>query len=174
MTILTTVVLVACSVALATDLAARRIPNWLTLALALFALAFHATGGWSSFVVSLAIMSAVTGLGLFAFTRGWLGGGDVKLLAAGAAAFGWPDCVDFLIYTSLAGGLISLAVLLQRRQAFTTLRNALRAMLYFRFENFERSAPAKGIMLPYAGAIALGAASVALSQSVAPFLRLSL
>ena len=174
MTILTATILAACIVAAATDLTTRRIPNWLTAALAMFALATHAAGGWGSFGVSLAILCCVTVLGLFAFNRGWLGGGDVKLLAAGAAAFGWPDCIAFLIYTSLAGGVISLIVLLRRREAWAALYEGLVALNGARHGAIGSPAPAKGIMLPYAFAIASGASFVALSHSVAPFLRLAL
>ena len=174
MTILTIIILAACLVAAATDLTTRRIPNWLTAALAVFALATHAAGGWNSLGVSLAILFSVTVLGLFAFNRRWLGGGDVKLLAAGAAAFGWPDCIAFLVYTSLAGGVISLIVLLRRRQAWAALCEGFVALHGVRHGAIGSPAPAKGIMLPYAFAIASGASFVALSQSVAPILRLSL
>lgn len=172
--IFTIIIVAACIVAVATDLASRRIPNCLTWVLAFFALAIHATAGWASVAASLTIMVAVTGLGLFAFKRGWLGGGDVKLLAAGAAAFGWPDCVAFLVYTSLAGGTFSLAVLLRQRRACSTLRNVLAPALAISYQGAASSKPANPIMLPYACAIASGAIFVALSQSIAPFLRLSL
>ncbi len=172
--IFTTVVLATCIVAVVTDLTSRRIPNWLTAALACFALASHATAGWVSLGASVAIMLAVTGLGLFAFKRGWLGGGDVKLLAAGAAALGWPDCIAFLVYTSFAGGIISLAVLLRQRRAWSTVRNIVGPFFALPFGDAGNVRVAKPIMLPYACAIACGAVFVALAQSIAPFLRLSL
>ncbi len=172
--IFTSVILATCVVAVATDLTSRRIPNWLTAGLACFALASHATAGWGSLGASVAVMITVTGIGLLAFNRGWLGGGDVKLLAAGAAAFGWPDCVAFLIYTSFAGGIISLIVLLRQRRAWATVRSVIGPVLALPYGGAGNAQPAKAIMLPYACAIASGAVFVALSHSVAPFLRLSL
>jgi len=167
-------VLAACAVAVATDVATRRIPNVLTAALAVAALALHATAGWSSFAIACATLIGVTFIGFAAFSFGWLGGGDVKLLAAGAATLGFPDAVPFLIYTALAGGVLALvfAIALGRLgSVFASIGLVLRP---FAYKGTVAVAPRKPITLPYAVAIASGAAAVALSHSVVPFLRLPL
>lgn len=167
-------VLAACAVAVATDVTTRRIPNVLTAALAVAALALHATMGWTSFLTACATLVAVTLLGFVAFSFHWLGGGDVKLLAAGAAALGFPDSVPFLIYTAVAGGVLALVVALAMGRlgsVFTSVGLVLRP---FAFKGTVAVAPKAPITLPYAIAIASGAAAVALSHTVVPFLRLPL
>ena len=168
------VVLAACAIAVATDLTFRRIPNALTIGLAFVALALHATQGLGSFAASLAALVAVMLVGLGAFSMGWLGGGDVKLAAAAAAAFGFPDAVPFLVYTALGGGLLALAVATLTGRLRTVLTSILLVLRPIAFKGTLPVAPRKPIMLPYAVAIACGAIAVALSHTTAPFLRLSL
>ena len=48
------------------------------------------------------------------FARGWIGGGDAKLAAATALWFGFDHLLDYLIYASLFGGVLTL-VLIQFR-----------------------------------------------------------
>ena len=45
------------------------------------------------------------------FARGWIGGGDAKLAAATALWFGFDHLMPYLIYASLFGGLLTLALL---------------------------------------------------------------
>ncbi len=167
-------VLAACALAVATDVATRRIPNFLTAGLALAALTLHAFAGWTSFGIACATMIGVLLLGFVAFSFGWLGGGDVKLLAAGAAALGFPDAVPFLIYTALAGGILALIVALalgRLGSVFASIGLVLRPLAY---KGTVAVAPRTPITLPYAVAIACGAAAVALSHSAVPLLRLPL
>jgi prepilin peptidase CpaA len=168
------IVLAACAVAVATDVTSRRIPNALTIGLAFAALALHATQGWGSVAASLAALVAVMAVGLFAFSMGWLGGGDVKLAAAAAAALGFPDAIPFLLYTAVGGGLLALVVAIatgRLRSVFLSIVLVLRPIAY---KGTVAVAPSRPIMLPYAIAIACGALAVALSHTAAPFLRLSL
>jgi len=167
-------VLAACAVAVVTDVRARRIPNLLTASLAVAALAIHAREGWQSFLIAVAIMAGVTLLGFIAFSFGWLGGGDVKLLAAGAAALGAGDTLAFLFYTSIGGGLLAVLFALVTGRlgvVFGSVSKIVRPLVY---KGTVAVAPTKPIMLPYAVAIAFGAGAVALSHTAAPFLRLPL
>ncbi len=50
------------------------------------------------------------------FTRGWIGGGDAKLAAATALWLGFDHLLPYLLYASLLGGAMTLA-LIQFRQA---------------------------------------------------------
>jgi prepilin peptidase CpaA len=49
------------------------------------------------------------------FTQGWIGGGDAKLAAATALWFGFDHLLDYLIYASLFGGVLTVALLQFRR-----------------------------------------------------------
>lgn len=167
-------VLVACFVAVMTDLRTRRIPNVLTAALALAALALQATHGWIAFVVALALLVGVLALGSVAFGFHWLGGGDVKLLAAGAAALGFPDAIPFLIYTAIGGGVLAIVVALARGRLVPVLRSVASMLRPFAYRGTVAAPPANPIVLPYAVAIACGAVAVALSHTAAPYLKLPL
>lgn len=60
-----------------------------------------------------AIVVLLVSFSFFAF--GWIGGGDAKLIAATALWFGFPGAVAYLIYASLLGGSLTLALLGVRR-----------------------------------------------------------
>jgi prepilin peptidase CpaA len=45
------------------------------------------------------------------FARGWIGGGDAKLAAATALWIGFDQLFNYMIYASLFGGLLTLAVM---------------------------------------------------------------
>ncbi len=60
-----------------------------------------------------AIVVLLVAFSFFAF--GWIGGGDAKLIAATALWFGFPGSVAYLIYASLLGGSLTLALLGVRR-----------------------------------------------------------
>ena len=49
------------------------------------------------------------------FSQGWIGGGDAKLAAATALWFGFDHLLDYLIYASLFGGALTLAILQFRK-----------------------------------------------------------
>lgn len=100
------------------DLAAYRIPNWLTAAVALGFLPWATLAGppdgWPwHFAVGAAALAA--GMGLFAL--GWLGGGDAKLLAATSLWMGLSQIAAYLMLVALIGGLFSLIVLAARYAA---------------------------------------------------------
>jgi prepilin peptidase CpaA len=167
-------VLAACAVAVVTDIRARRIPNILTAALAVGALTLHAFEGWHAFLIAVAIMVGVTLLGFIAFSLGWLGGGDVKLLAAGAAALGSSDVFGFLLYTAIGGGLLAVGFALITGRFSAVMSSVSKIIRPLVYKGTVAEAPSKPIMLPYAIAIAFGAGAVALSHTAAPFLRLPL
>ena len=112
-------------VAATTDGVERRIPNSVSLGLALVGLARIAldvwTGaGWLAATADLGGAAAVFVLGAAGFGFGLLGGGDVKLLAAAALWLGASSLLPFLTVTALAGGVLAVAFLawaLVRRQA---------------------------------------------------------
>lgn len=94
------------------DALSMRIPNWLTLLIAIlfFPMALLTGMAWGDIGVHI-----VTGVGMFIagfviFALGLFGGGDAKLLAAAGLWLGWPDLMPFLVMTAFAGGLLALCV----------------------------------------------------------------
>jgi prepilin peptidase CpaA len=161
--------LAACLIASYCDVRARRIPNWLTGSLALAAVILHSLGGFRAVGVSLLVMAVLTAGGTLVYSRGGIGGGDIKLAIAGSGMLSWPLCVPFLLYTAIGGGLLAVIYLVLRGGARATFsRVALMTVGGAGGMAAERGT------LPYAVAFAFGAVLVALSQSVAPFLRMNL
>jgi prepilin peptidase CpaA len=108
------------------DLRSARIPNRLTYGAAAAALIYHgATGGWAA--LGTACLGSAVGVLLFfpLFALGGLGAGDVKLLGAIGAWLGPFDVFWVALYTSIAGGVMAIAVALAKgylRQAVQNLR----------------------------------------------------
>lgn len=103
-------------VAALNDFVARRIPNWISLALLVFAglrlgIQLYDGAPWSAVGadIGVALLTYLVGAVLFGF--GLFGGGDVKLLAAGAMWLGADKILDFVLITALAGGLLACAYL---------------------------------------------------------------
>jgi prepilin peptidase CpaA len=107
----------AMAYAAGSDLVTMTIPNWLCLALvAAFGLcAVSVDLGWSAAGWHLAAGLAVLVLCFGLFAAGWIGGGDAKLAAATALWLGFEQLLPYLLYASIAGGVLTL-VLLQLRQ----------------------------------------------------------
>jgi prepilin peptidase CpaA len=49
------------------------------------------------------------------FSMGWIGGGDAKLVAATALWFGFDFLLDYLVYASLFGGVLTVLLIQFRR-----------------------------------------------------------
>ena len=58
--------------------------------------------------------AAMLVVGIVMFALGWLGGGDAKLFAAGALWVGFEHLLEFTFYITLAGGLLTTAILFFR------------------------------------------------------------
>ncbi|WVT73261.1 prepilin peptidase [Sinorhizobium chiapasense] len=72
--------------------------------------------------VALAVFAVCFGL----FAANVMGGGDAKLLTASAIWFGFtPSLTAFLLYVSIFGGLLTLAILLLRRQENVILASGI-------------------------------------------------
>jgi len=134
----------AAGVAAASDIRMRRVPNALTGALAIAGVAVAGTTrGLTGAGIALAILATLLAAGTYAFARGWFGGGDIKLLAAGCCGLTPALAVDFLLYTALCGGLLSLYSLAASQRMATAL--------------ITWQLPQTGARLPYAVAAAGGA-----------------
>lgn len=102
-----------------TDLSSRTIPNWLTSLVALMGLAFCLTSGlplWPELPMRLGQAALVLAGFALLFSRGLMGGGDVKLIAALALWFNFSTLLSFLVLMSLLGGVLSLVYLIMARR----------------------------------------------------------
>ncbi len=102
-------------VAAAIDIRTFTISNRLNLAVALLAPLFWWSIGlplWPDVAIQLGVAAAVFALLAVAFYFGMMGGGDVKLAAALALWFSPVSTLRFLVIMSIAGGLLTLVLLL--------------------------------------------------------------
>jgi prepilin peptidase CpaA len=142
------------------DARERRIPNQLTLGSAIVGLALNgllygtdgllsATKGWGLGLVLLLILWLV----------GAMGAGDVKLLAAVGALMGPVFVINTFLWMGLAGGVLAIAISLQRRQlrvAMTSLFVQLNSLLVLHQVPKPESPKTSQRELPYGVAIAIG------------------
>ena len=106
--------------AAAFDLKTRTIPNSLNLAIALLAIPFWWSTGlalWPDMALQLGVAALVFAAFAAIFALGAMGGGDVKLVAAVALWLPWQAVISLLVLMSLAGGVLTLAMVVRRRFA---------------------------------------------------------
>ena len=95
------------------DLTTMKIRNRLVLALlAAYAILAPLAGFTIAEIAWSAAIAAVVFAVCFGFfALGWMGGGDVKLLAVIVLWLGFDHAPNFLVYTGLFGGALTLAIL---------------------------------------------------------------
>ena len=109
------------------DLWRLQINDWVCGAIAAGAFLAVAVGGpagqlWEN----LLLFSLVLGLGTLLFVRGWMGGGDVKLLAASALWFNLDLGWKMLVAIAVAGGIEALLIMILRMLPWSpSARNGL-------------------------------------------------
>jgi prepilin peptidase CpaA len=140
------------------DVAARTIPNWVSLALCGLGVLLRCLDGKNSLLAGLSLGLLVFAVATFCWKRGWMGGGDVKLLSAAAIFVPPPHVGDMLIAVTLAGGVVGLIYLLGRSLLSRNVRpaGARPRRLLARVLRVERRRLGRGGPLPYASAIAAG------------------
>jgi prepilin peptidase CpaA len=147
------------------DLAARTIPNMLPLALLAAGIALRL--GTGDLLPALAAASAVFVLAGMCWFRGWLGGGDVKLLGATALVLPVALIPAFILTVGLVGGLLALVYLLARCMVSAAVAPAAPVSLLRRAWRAECWRIRRGGPLPYAVAIAASGV-LALLQGAPP------
>jgi prepilin peptidase CpaA len=105
----------------AVDLHARRVPNWLTLAIAAAGFAIAATGRGAGMAAAGGGLAVGLCLMLPGYLFGATGAGDVKLFAAIGTLLGPAGTGSAFVYTALAGGVLAVWVAIQRRRLATTV-----------------------------------------------------
>ena len=137
-----------------TDIATRLIRNEICLALALLGIAGQLA---SPMQVAQSLIAAAILLLLLSviYTRGWIGGGDIKLLVALAIGLPLAGVVQLLTITALAGGVLALVHLMMRHLPYPRLAPA-GSSLVRRVYAIERWRNLRHAPLPYGVAIACG------------------
>lgn len=176
--LLTAASIVLLLAASATDLAFRQVPNTISAMLMLCGLTLRAVSG--SLPGGLIAAAAVFVLAAFCWRRGWLGGGDVKLLAAATLTLPPLFAPQFLLAVALAGGalaIIYVALSVPLRSATSRRGSESSAVpaagshqyggavrLFRRLLSIEKRRIRQRSSLPYAAAIAAGAFFVLIRQ----------
>jgi prepilin peptidase CpaA len=103
--------------AASSDLLTMTISNRLSLALAggFFLLTLITGMGLTAIGMHLAAGALVLMVCFGFFAMGWIGGGDAKLAAATALWFGFDFLLDYLVYASLFGGVLTVLLIQFRR-----------------------------------------------------------
>ncbi len=135
------------------DLATRTIPNGLTLTVLCAGVAI---AGLNGSLISAALSAGlVFACAASCWRRGWMGGGDVKLLGAATLAVPLAGLPAFIAAVAIAGGVLGLIYLAAGRLG-AALPGPLPRTLLARAIRTERWRISRGGPLPYACAIAAG------------------
>lgn len=141
--------------AVAYDVAFRIIPDAVPLLLGGLGVFLHALDG--HLVIAALLAVAVFAMGAWCWHGGFLGGGDVKLLAACTLMLRPEATVAFLLSTALAGGALAVLYLALRRLPAWVLTELPGRTRLARVWRIERHRIRHGGPLPYACAICAGA-----------------
>ena len=141
------------AVAVACDVAQRRVPNLVVAPLAMGGLAVQ----WVAGGPTAALWAGLAGLGVLAllllpWASGKIGGGDLKLMAATAIWMGPSKLLAFLVLTAIAGAPVAVATRVTR---LVEMRLGARRATAAGSE--EPAIPLPRETIPFAAAIALGA-----------------
>ena len=139
------------------DIAFRTIPDSVPAGLLIAGIVLRALLG--GMAAGLALSLAVFALAVLCWRRGWMGGGDVKLLAATVLVVPPPGVGPFLLLTVQAGGVLGLLYLLLSRTVRLPTpgrRGAGSRNIVLRVARAERWRICRGAPLPYGFAIAVG------------------
>lgn len=143
------------------DIRQHRIPNWLSLPFWLIGIGLHIIlQGWDGFLVGGGGWLLMMGLMLPFSLLGFMGAGDVKLMAAVGAIVGSGATLQVALGIVLTGLFMSL-VLLARQGLLSSLITRFYAMAGLsvaarRMNYIEPADAEKKLVLPYAVPIAVG------------------
>jgi prepilin peptidase CpaA len=99
--------------AASSDLFTMTISNRITLILAggFLALAWFSGMSLHDMLTHAGAAAAVLAVAFVFFARGWIGGGDAKLAAATTLWLGFDHLMGYLLYASIFGGILTLAMI---------------------------------------------------------------
>mgnify|MGYP000644984440 CR=1 FL=1 len=98
------------------DVTRYTIPNWLCGSLILlYPIAIWMAPGTVDWQMALVAMLVVFAVGYVVFSRGWMGGGDIKLMTACALWVGWHSLLSFVFLVAIFGGVLSVVLVVGRK-----------------------------------------------------------
>jgi prepilin peptidase CpaA len=137
------------------DIAARIIPNKIRALLAVLAITRLPFSDPSQLIASVTSTALLLTALIILYARGYLGGGDVKLLSALAIGLSFASLLQLLTVMSLTGGVIAVLHLALRRLPRPTLP-PIGSSFVRRIYAIERWRNLRRAPLPYGVAIAAG------------------
>jgi prepilin peptidase CpaA len=142
--------------AVVTDVRTRRIPNWLTGAIA--GAGFGLACGGGTVTPLQAALGLLAGLLLMmpGHVIGATGAGDVKLMAAVGSVVGPEMVLRAFLYSAVAGGVFAIAVAARRGRLGATLQDAGRLVTSPAGAREAIESPARANRFAYGPAIAAG------------------
>lgn len=143
--------------ALYTDLLWKKIPNTLTLTAMLLGICLNAFAAGGDRSMGFAVQGLVVGMGIWIipFILGGTGGGDVKLFGALGALSGPGDILWISIYAAIAGGIISL-VLLVKQSRITAVKEIIYDINLVFLSRGQKNEAKRTGHIPYSVPTALG------------------
>jgi prepilin peptidase CpaA len=139
------------------DVKTLRIPNALVIAVAALGLLRLILIGDLSVALYTLGASVMVFIAVFLlFWRGFVGGGDAKLITAAALLVGYNSLFNFLLVMSLCGLLVSIAVLVIRRRSSVVVSVVI---------SDAQPLPKARLAVPYGAAIAGGGIVTLLFQT---------
>ncbi len=146
------------ALAASSDAARRKIPNWITVAIAITGLASQWIGGGVRAAGGGLLAGIVAGVFLAPFwMKMGIGGGDLKLGAATAAWVGLSRLPHYLLASTLVGAVVAIACY---AASSIEARGSIRANLYaFHAPAWSKATggPGKAVLVPYGVGFAVGA-----------------
>lgn len=173
MTVQAVAALITAALATWYDSTTRRVPNRLiAIAIATGLALGILTGGLRGLGESVLGLFAGGAVLFVPFALGWMGAGDVKLLAAIGAILGPRGAAYSILYGAIVGGIISAVALARRRRLGVTFMAVLvgvlgfisyiipglvgRTMRVVRPLEDAMPLPHSGVAIPYSAAIGIG------------------
>lgn len=160
------------------DFVQHRISNLSTVGGLAIALSMRFAGqGWDGLLDGLAGFAAAFCIYLPLYAAGWMGGGDVKLMAAVGGFLGWPTTLLAVIFSTFVGVAVALLIIAAGggMGEYLSRYGQMFKLLFFTGQ-FKYVGPPPGSVattrFPYAFTIALGTlATLWWAGRLAPFLR---
>ena len=141
------------------DFKARKIPNALTFTGVLLGLAAHCLSGGVHGLTQAGLGALVAGAILLpGWLMGWMGAGDVKLMAAVGAWLAWPVSLTATLLSLVAGGVFAVLVAVRHKSLGRSLRGAAHMGAWAVAMPGRKGPPplASDLRFPFAGAILAG------------------
>jgi prepilin peptidase CpaA len=156
--------LLCASIGAVYDVRSHRVPNFVTLPAIVIGLLLHfGLGGWGQLASAVGAGTICGVIFLMFYLAGGMGAGDVKLIAAAGCIAGLSLIGPLLIMTSLAGGVMAIALALYHRRFKETMLTVRSLALHHKTAGLMPHPEfninnAQTLRLPYALAIATGSA----------------